>query len=140
MSATRRRPRAWILVAMLAGCAASGSTSPSVSPGDAPGADRGDLGGLNESDTLGDLRNRLHRLVSDRGGLDETAASDAGVCEDLCGLATDICAVKEKVCELADAHPGDASYQELCREAQQECRASQESCVDCVQGHARPDG
>lgn len=59
------------------------------------------------------------------------------VCEDLCELMASICQVKAKLCTLADDHPGEDSYQGLCREAQHECREAQDSCVSCTEDTAQ---
>lgn len=89
--------------------------------------------GTTEGEGMGELRERLRKLVARERGLRPEAASDAGRCEQLCDLATSICAVQEKLCDLADDHPDDDAYQGLCREARNECREAQESCIACVE-------
>lgn len=130
----------WAVGVVLAGsmgCApTSGETT--VTPDGGFGAPEGPdhSKGIHESDSsAGDLWKRLEKLRAERETKIEPASSDAGVCEDLCGLATSICQVQSKLCEIADDHPDENDYQDLCREAKLECREAQESCVDCVRGH-----
>jgi hypothetical protein len=111
-----------------------------VTPGGNDGPNVGpDPDGREESDNVGDLEARLHRL---RGQHEAMSSHDGGgfaVCEDLCELSTNICSVKEKLCDLADRHPADDSYQALCREARHECREATESCVKCAQSGGEGD-
>ena len=133
-----------VVLAGLAGCrpmAGETAVAPDGGIGSPEGPD--DSKGLHESDSsVGDLWQRLEKFRREREMKLEPASSDAAVCEDLCGLATSICQVQSKLCELADDHPDENDYQDLCREAKLECREAQESCVDCVRGHgasARPE-
>jgi hypothetical protein len=84
---------------------------------------RPDAAGPHEGDSALELDARLKRLREDQTQ------------QDVCSLATSICGVKEKLCNIADEHPGDADYQELCRKAKQECQQAQEACVGCVERH-----
>jgi hypothetical protein len=128
-------------VTLLAGSLGCGPTAGTgagtVSPG---GAHDGELQGegRQEGESADELELRLRRLVSEQESLIVPANSEAGTCEDLCSLATSICGIKEKLCNIADRHPTDPSYTQLCREAKQECRESQDSCIRCVERHASP--
>lgn len=120
-----------------AGCRTGASASTTVTPmgrgnGEGPGPE-----GIHEDDSVDSMRARLQTLVRDRSSIAASASEDAGVCEDLCSIATQICEVQVKLCEVADRYPQDDTYQNLCREAQQECREAQQSCIDCVQSHQR---
>jgi hypothetical protein len=120
----------------LSGCrtATAGGT---VTPGGTDDPNEGpDPQGHEESNNIGDLEVRLDRLHDDRVKMSSSDEGDFGVCEDLCELASNICVVKEKLCNLADDHPGDDSYQDLCREARNECHAANESCISCAEGKA----
>lgn len=118
------------------GCGPSVSNNGTAVPGGTgtggsePGPD-----GITEGEGMGELRKRLDDLVRKEQGLRPSAAADAGKCEQLCDLATSICAVQEKLCDLADDHPDDDAYQGLCREARNECREAQDSCVRCVEAN-----
>lgn len=124
------------LVIALSACAPQAGNR-TVTPGGNGTAPRGATAeGHHDDDSMGSLKLRLDGLKSKQSTLVQAASADAGVCEDLCSLATSICAVQEKLCELADAHAGDDEYQGLCREAHQECREAQESCIACVQSNS----
>jgi hypothetical protein len=138
MSTTRpttgtRLARALVCAMLGAGCGpqtGGGTVTPGTS---GSGGSDPDPQGVTEGEGMGELRKRLGDLVDRERGLRPVATSDAGKCEELCELATSICSVQEKLCELADDHPDDDSYQGLCREARNECREAQESCVRCVE-------
>ena len=116
----------------------AGTGAGTVSPG---GASDGELQGegRQEGESADELELRLRRLVSEQEGLVVPASSEPDTCEDLCSLATSICGIKEKLCNLADRHPNDPSYTNLCREAKQECGDSQDACIQCVEHHAASD-
>ena len=91
--------------------------------------------GVNEGHGMAELRTRLESLVKKAESMGAVVAADAAKCEDLCDLATSICAVQAKMKELCDAHPDDDDYAALCREAKNECREAQDSCVRCVESN-----
>jgi hypothetical protein len=126
-----------VLVLALSACGpqAGGST---VTPGGNGGGRGATPEGRHDDDSMGSLKERLDGLKTKQSTLVTAATDDAAVCEDLCSLATSICAVQQKLCDLADAHAGDDEYQSLCREAHQECRDAQESCIACVQSNSSP--
>lgn len=128
------RALACAAVGLLLACGRQAGGGSTVTPGtgDGGGAEPAP-DGVTEGEGMGELRERLRKLVEKERGLAPQAASDAGRCEQLCDLATSICAVQEKLCDLADLHPDDDAYQGLCREARNECREAQESCVACVE-------
>ncbi len=95
--------------------------------------------GGHTGDSWDELTARLGKLVEQQKSLHSAAAANAGVCEDICSLATSICGVQEKLCSIADRRPSDEEYQGLCREAKQECRAAQEDCISCVEKHSSGD-
>lgn len=137
MRATRTSTRAALVLvcAMLGlGCGPQ-SGSGTVTPGTTGGGTEQDPQGTNEGEGMGELRKRLGELVGKEARLQAAASGDAGKCEELCELATSICSVQEKLCDLADDHPDDDAYQGLCREARNECREAQESCVRCVESN-----
>jgi len=96
---------------------------------------RPDAAGPHEGDSALELDARRKRLRDDQEQLVPVASEDPAKCEDVCSLATSIGGVKEKLCNIADEHPGDDDYQELCRKAKQECQQAQEACVGCVERH-----
>lgn len=121
----------------LAGCgpvSSEGGTVTPVQPVERAGPE---AMGPHDGEDVGELRLRLEKLRSQQLEITASAQGDPAVCEDLCSLATSICGVKEKLCNLADDHPGDDGYQNLCREARQECGEAQGSCVSCVEQHRR---
>lgn len=91
--------------------------------------------GVNEGHGMSELRTRLDTLVKKAESMGAVVAADAAKCEDLCDLATSICTVQAKMKELCDAHPDDDEYAALCREAKNECREAQDSCVRCVESN-----
>jgi hypothetical protein len=102
--------------------------------------DRGGIGedapkGDAEDRSMGALQRRLETFRNKKAQIMNASTRDPAVCEELCSLASDICEVQEKLCELADEHPGDDQYQNLCREAHNECREAQASCVRCVESN-----
>lgn len=119
-----------LVTGLACGPQAGGGT---VTPGGGGGGVTADPDGRDETLDAGTLRKRLDAMVMQERELQPHAATDAGKCEDLCELATSICGVQEKLCDLADDHPDDDAYQDLCREARNECREAQESCVRCVE-------
>lgn len=132
----RRLARALVCAALVMGCgpqAGTGTVNPTT--GDPVGAGP-DPQGVTEGEGMAELSNRLDALVGRERNLRPAAAADAGKCEELCELATSICSVQAKLCDLADDHPDDGTYQGLCREARNECREAQESCVRCVEANS----
>ena len=125
-----------MLLGLLASCGPSGSTATptGVGGGAGPGVDS-DPEGINEGSGMAELRARLEQLVKRTDNIAAVAAGDASKCENLCDLATSICSVQEKMRELCDAHPDDDAYAALCREAKNECREAQDSCVRCVESN-----
>ena len=105
-----------------------------VTPGDGERLDTPE--GRGEGQTRDELEARMRQLVSEQQGHLQAASTSPAVCEDLCSLATSICGVQEKLCVIADEHPGDDSYQGLCREAKRECKAAQDDCIGCVERHS----
>lgn len=93
--------------------------------------------GRAEGESADDLDARKDRLYADYRAQVNQASTDAGACEQLCSLATSICGVQEKLCRIADDHPADDHYQDLCREAKRECQETQGSCIACVESNAR---
>jgi hypothetical protein len=112
----------------------SGETATPTTGGDGPSVDP-DPEGRNEGSGMNELRGRLEELVRKAESMGAVVASDAAKCEDLCDLATSICSVQAKMKELCDAHPDDDQYAALCREAKNECREAQDSCVRCVESN-----
>jgi hypothetical protein len=131
---SRAGGRARVLFALLLGCQASTSTATVPPDGTAERASPPPVGD-HEGEGREELRARLRRLTGDQQTLQPAASEDPAVCEDLCSLATQICGVTEKLCNLADAHAGDDEYQGLCRQARQECRGANDSCIRCVERH-----
>ncbi|MBK6918633.1 MAG: hypothetical protein IPH07_14660 [Deltaproteobacteria bacterium] len=121
------------LLVLALGCGPQAGGGGTVTPGGAGGGVSSDPDGRDEGQSAGELKQRLDALLDREEQLAPQAATDAGKCEDLCELATSICAVEEKLCDLADDHPDDDAYQGLCREARNECREAQDSCVRCVE-------
>lgn len=134
--ATKRMMFALVVLAL--GCGPTAGGGSTVTPDGGATKPGPDPQGVAEDDSMGALTRRLDRLVGQERGMHAAATSDAGRCEELCELATAICSVQEKVCELADAHPNDDAYQGLCREARNECREAQESCVACASANQTP--
>lgn len=89
--------------------------------------------GDDEGNDVGALRERLERLSREQDQQVRASDGSFGACEDLCSLASSICTVKEKLCEVADRHPGEEEYQDLCRKAELECSEAEDSCVACVE-------
>ena len=123
------------MLGLALGCgptAGGGTVTPGTSGG---GGSDPDPQGATEGEGMGELHKRLDDLVGRERSLRPAAASDGGKCEQLCDLATSICGVQEKLCDLADDHPDDDAYQGLCREARNECREAQDSCIRCVEAN-----
>ena len=122
-------------LALALGCGPSaGGVGPTVDP------DRGGIGedppkGDPEDRSMGALQRKLESFRGKKSLIMSASTRDPAVCEQLCSLASDICEVQEKLCDLADEHPGDDQYQNLCREAHNECREAQASCVRCVESN-----
>lgn len=134
-----KRAAKWLWICVAAGLAPacttqSGTGTATVTPGEDARPDAPE--GRSEGDSRDELEARMHKLVAEQKARVEAASGSAAACEDLCSLATSICGVREKLCAIADEHPGDESYQALCREAKQECQAAQNDCVRCVERHA----
>lgn len=125
---------AFVALAQL-GCTPVSSEGGTVTPTQPVERAGPDATGPHDGEDAGQLRVRLEKLRSRQLEITASAQGDAAVCEDLCSLATSICGVKEKLCNLADGHPQDDGYQNLCREARQECGEAQASCVNCVEQH-----
>ncbi len=113
------------------GCA---STKGGQRPAHAPSQDLLTPKGTQEGNSVPELRQRIHRLRVDQRAQAAAAQADAEACETVCTLATQICGATEKLCDLAQRHPQDESFQGLCREAQQECRAATLHCENCAGG------
>ena len=135
-SALSRLGRLGAVALALSACAPQAGTATITPGGDGDGPRGPSPDGRHDDDSMGSLKQRLDTLKAKQTGLVKAASSDAAVCEDLCSLATSICAVQQKLCQLADAHAGDDEYQALCREAHQECREAQDSCIGCVESNS----
>ena len=135
---TTHRNIARFVVAVVLGVASCGPgvtvTPTPTGGGGGPGVDH-DPEGVNEGRGMNELRGRLEELVRKAESMGAVVSSDAAKCEDLCDLATSICSVQAKMKELCDAHPDDDQYAALCREAKNECREAQDSCVRCVESN-----
>ena len=88
--------------------------------------------GTAEGRTAGELRQRLEHLTAKRNAIKASTSEDVTTCENICELATAICEVAERLHEIAERHVGEESFQQLYREAQQECKVSVESCTNCA--------
>lgn len=105
---------------------------------DSPGSATPDAPvGRAEGESADDLDARKDRMYADYQARLSQASADATACEQLCSLATSICGVQEKLCRIADDHPADDHYQDLCRESKRECQETQQSCIACVESNAR---
>ncbi|MBL4686305.1 MAG: hypothetical protein JKY37_17050 [Nannocystaceae bacterium] len=126
---------AWsAIVGASAGCGPSAVAGEhTVNPGLGSGTREVDPEGYDSGENIDTYRKQLETLREQRA--EKTAVVEASflVCEDLCTLMASICQVRAKLCALADEHPGEDNYQGLCREAQHECRETQNSCVACTQ-------
>ncbi len=121
------------MLAALAGCqqASSGGT---VTPGGNGAVPDGpDPQGREDQDTFGDLKAQLNELGGHRSRMSDGSDGSFDVCEDLCALTSSICSVKVKLCDIADQHPGEEEYTDLCRKAELECSEAEDSCVECVE-------
>ncbi|MCH9685312.1 MAG: hypothetical protein K0V04_28005 [Deltaproteobacteria bacterium] len=136
MSVTQRLLTRWGLplgmLLAVAGCGARAGGGRTVTPGngrvpDGPGPD-----GQQEGNNIGDLKHRLDALTVEQAEKASTSDASFDTCEDLCSLASSICSVKEKMCSIADQHPGEDEYQQLCRKAELQCSEAEDSCVACV--------
>ena len=125
-------------LAAACGPSASGQTS-TIAPGQEERPAPEPVGG-HEGESSGELAARVGKLRARQQSLLPMASEDPGVCEEVCSLATGICGAKEALCNVANDHPQDDDYQRLCREAKAECRAAQDDCVKCVEGHAEGEG
>lgn len=125
----------WVAASIATGCgpSASGTVTPGTrTPG---GRDGSEPAGTQEGDSVPELEKRLERLSGEQAARMDDAMNDTQACHDLCSLAASICEVEVKLCDIADRHPQEGAYQELCREGQQECREAQSGCEDCVAEH-----
>ncbi|MCA9662510.1 MAG: hypothetical protein KC486_29490 [Myxococcales bacterium] len=52
-------------------------------------------------------------------------------CSDVCSLSTSICDLEGHICGLAQRHPGEDRYAQVCERASGDCRAAQEACDGC---------
>jgi hypothetical protein len=122
-------------LALALGCGpTAGGTGPTVNP-DRVGIGEDAPKGPAEDQSMGALQRRLQTFRSKKSQIMSASARDPAICEELCSLAADICEVKEKLCDLADDHPGDDQYQNMCREAHNECVEANRSCVRCVESN-----
>ncbi len=141
MSTLHRQPsfrglaRLAVVLGAVVSCQPTNAINTPVGPGGGDPSVDPDPEGINEGVSMGELRKRLETFVRRAEGMGAVVASDAGKCEDLCDLATSICSVQAKMKELCDAHPDDDEYAALCREAKNECREAQDSCVRCVESN-----
>ncbi len=131
-----RRWLAALALASLVGCAAQGGSG-SVSMESPGNASPDQPMGRAEGESADDLDAQKDRLVQDYRAKVIRASTDAAACEQLCSLATSICGVQEKLCGIADDHPADDHYQDLCREAKRECSETQSSCIACVEANSK---
>lgn len=127
----------WLVVSLSTGC------TPTAGAGTVtPGARQADVRegpepvGIQEGDSVPELQKRLERLSGEQAASVDDAMGDSQACHDLCSLSASICEVQVKLCDIADRHPQESNYQELCREGQMECREAQASCESCVGTHA----
>lgn len=117
------------------GCDTQAGGSSSVVPGSTdPREDQPE--GWAEGESAQELKLRKDRLYTEFRGVVGEPVATPDACEKVCSLATSICGVQEKLCNIADDHPGEAEYQDLCREAKKECRETQDACIRCVENHA----
>jgi len=93
--------------------------------------------GRAEGESADELDAQKDRMVDDYRAKVTRASTNPNTCEQLCSLATSICGVQEKLCGIADDHPADDHYQDLCREAKRECSETQASCIACVEANSR---
>lgn len=66
--------------------------------------------------------------------VDAVAAEEeatGGRCQTICDLSAATCDLEGKICDLAQRHPGDARYADLCRRADEDCRVAAEACQRC---------
>lgn len=52
-------------------------------------------------------------------------------CARICALAEFSCALSQQVCELAEGHPDERRYGEVCERAQAQCEAASSACDAC---------
>lgn len=128
----------WGVVSIATGCTPGATSSGKpVTPGIGKDTREGpDPTGIQEGDSVPELEKRLERLTGEQAARMDDAMADTQACHDLCSLSASICEVQVKLCDIADRHPQEGSYQELCREGQQECQEAMTSCEDCVGEHA----
>lgn len=124
-------------VVLLSACGPSASSG-TVTPGGPAGGgvrDGAAPNGDQEGDSVSELLDRLQRLEVRQEARMADAEADSKACHDLCSLSVSICEVQVKLCDIADNRPQEGTYQDFCREAQQECSEATASCESCVAGH-----
>ena len=124
-------------VVFVGGCAGSSNAGSMTLEGpEGPGIDRPE--GRAEGSSADELDLRKDRLYEEFKAVVQRAnTGDGSGCEKLCSLQVSICGVQAKLCNVADEHPNDDHYQQLCREAKRECQETYEACVLCVEKHAQ---
>lgn len=65
-------------------------------------------------------------------GATEAAETDpAARCERICDLAEATCDLEGRICALADEHPTERRYADVCGRAQDDCARANEACEGC---------
>lgn len=55
----------------------------------------------------------------------------AGDCAAVCRLAEAICRASERICVIAGRHPEEATFEERCRGAREDCSLARADCESC---------
>ncbi len=61
----------------------------------------------------------------------EAEASTSNACHRICELADVACELEQRICTLADAHVGEARYENACYYARDQCELARDACADC---------
>lgn len=83
-----------------------------------------------------ELPGAVAQARTDQGKTSVPAADGGGDaagarCERICGLATTICELRSHICELADEHPNELRYEQVCERASLDCQRATTACEGC---------
>lgn len=62
---------------------------------------------------------------------DRTPRRERNRCAEVCGISTSICDLRVQICGLAERHPDEPRYHQVCERASGDCESAREACDAC---------